>query len=309
MQILQVSWPEYSPVLQSIRRRVFIEEQGVDQKEEWDGLDEPESTLHFVVLQDESAIATARLLANGKLGRMAVLREDRGKGIGRELLNHIIGCAIDNRMETLFLHAQSHALPFYEKSGFEAYDAEFFEAGIAHRKMKLELDGGRIFETVYGDRVLRLENLDQFNRHLKQVSQAANRTLDILSHHLDKPLYAHDGFVEAVSGVARYSANSMVRILLRDSAPLNGANHPLVSIAQRLPSRVIIRTLTEQPQNADSAYVISDRQRLVYFNDESELVGFACYKAAAESLHQLDEFDKLWERHSQSDPNLARLHI
>src|SRR5690606_12528436 len=129
------------------------------------------------------------------------------------------------------------------------------------------------------------ETLDQFRLHLKQITEAANRTLDILSHHLEKPLYAEAGFVEAVSRVARYSANSMVRILLRDSAPLNAASHPLVLLAQRLPSRIIIRTLTEQPQNHDMAYLITDRRRLVYFNNESELVGFACYQAAAESEH------------------------
>lgn len=309
MRILSVSWPEYSAVLHGIRRKVFIDEQQVNPQEEWDGLDEPTSTQHFVVLHEEEAIATARLLPDGKLGRMAVLREHRGQGVGCELLHHIISYALSNKFNALFLHAQTHALPFYEKSGFKAYDEEFFEAGIAHRKMKLELGDKRIVDKIYGDQVLRLETVDQFRLHFKQITEAANRTLDILSHHLEKLLYADGGFVEAISGVARYSANSMVRILLRDSAPLNGANHPLVLLAQRLPSRVIIRTLTEQPQNQDMAYVITDRKRLVYFNDESELVGFACYQAAAEAAHQLNEFEHLWDRHSKSDPNLARLHL
>lgn len=309
MRILSVSWPEYSAVLHGIRHKVFIEEQQVSPYEEWDGLDEPASTQHFVVLQDDEAIATARLLPDGKLGRMAVLREYRGQGVGREMLHHIVSYALSNRFKALFLHAQTHALPFYEKSGFKAYGEEFLEAGIAHRKMKLELGDKRIVDELYSDQVLRLETAEQFRLHMKQITHAANRTLDILSHHLEKPLYADEGFVEAVSRVARYSANSMVRILLHDSAPLNGTNHPLVFLAQRLPSRVIIRTLTEQPRNQDMAYVITDRKRLVYFNNESELVGFACYQAAAESAHQLTEFEHLWERHSESDPNLARLHL
>ena len=45
------------------------------------------------------------------------------------------------------------------------------------------------------------------------------------------------------------------------------------------------------------------------FTPDGELVGFACYQAAPESAHQLNEFEHLWDRHSQSDPNLARLHL
>src|SRR5690606_33294016 len=125
--------------------------------EEWDGLDEPASTQHFVVLQDDEAIATARLLPDGKLGRMAVLREHRGQGVGREMLHHIVSYALSNQFKALFLHAQTHALPFYEKSGFKAYGEEFLEAGIAHRKMKLELGDKRIVDELYSDQVLRLE--------------------------------------------------------------------------------------------------------------------------------------------------------
>lgn len=313
MRVEKAQWAQDRDTIHGIRHQVFVLEQHVSPQEEWDGFDEIETTEHFLVYESDAntgrPIATARLLRSGKLGRMAVLDSHRNQGVGASLLKYILTTALRNQLDTIFLHAQVHAVPFYEKYGFSCFGEEFVEAEIPHRKMRIRLRSDKLFEVLYRDQVLRLDNIAGFQIHLQQITLVASTNLDILSHHLDKPLYAASPFVQAVSRLARRSPNSQVRILLRDSKPLQGSSHPLVLLAQRLPSRITLRTLQEATQNPETAYVISDRRRLVYFNSEADMVGFANYQAAAESQHQLDEFEHLWHSYSVADPNLARLNL
>src|SRR5262249_28896610 len=96
--------------------------------------------LHFVALNEAGqALGTARLLRTGQIGRMAVLNEQRGRGIGRQLLEAAVAEASNIGLARVFLHAQKHAEPFYRKSGFLAIGPEFLEAGIPHVEMALEL--------------------------------------------------------------------------------------------------------------------------------------------------------------------------
>lgn len=125
----------------AIRRVVFIEEQNVPEAEELDDLDEV--ALHLLARLDGRPLGTARLLRlgeTGKIGRVAVLAEARGTGLGAALMR----AAIDQFRATagvtrVKLGAQTHALGFYEKLGFVAYGPEFDDAGILHREMVLEL--------------------------------------------------------------------------------------------------------------------------------------------------------------------------
>ena len=89
-----------------------------------------------------NAIGTARLLPDGKVGRMAVLREWRGKGVGRALLLRLVEEGKKQHLQQLALHAQVYADEFYRKFGFEIVGDKFMEAGIPHVKMILRLNQG-----------------------------------------------------------------------------------------------------------------------------------------------------------------------
>lgn len=119
----------------AIRHTVFVVEQHVPVEEERDQYDD--SALHFLVSRNEQAIATGRLLHSGQIGRMAVLAEFRGSGIGGKLLKYIIDTALEQGQQTVFLHAQIHAINFYQRYGFVIDGEEFMDAGIAHKEMKL----------------------------------------------------------------------------------------------------------------------------------------------------------------------------
>lgn len=128
-----------------LRRRVFVEEQGVARDDEWDEHDIAGSnTIHFVAVATRSgrAVGCARLRVYGagaKVERVAVLPEKRGTGLGRHLMTAVERAAVRCGHEQLVLHAQASVVAFYELLGWRAEGPEFHEAGISHRKMRKAL--------------------------------------------------------------------------------------------------------------------------------------------------------------------------
>jgi ElaA protein len=125
----------------ALRRAVFIEEQAVPEADELDDLD-AQATYLLATLGGEP-VGSARLLtagAIGKIGRVCVVKHQRGTGLGAALIR----AAIDQfrqmpAIKTVKLGAQTHAIAFYEKLGFVAYGSEYDDAGIEHRDMMLDL--------------------------------------------------------------------------------------------------------------------------------------------------------------------------
>ncbi|MFG3527905.1 GNAT family N-acetyltransferase [Streptomyces sp. NPDC047917] len=134
-----------------VRKAVFVGEQEVPEEIEYDELDAV--ALHVIaVAADGSALGTGRLLhgpaaagrtggdpAVGSLGRLAVTRQARGLGIGAALVRAIEDAARELGLDAVDLHAQTHALGFYERLGYVVYGPEFPDAGIPHRAMRRAL--------------------------------------------------------------------------------------------------------------------------------------------------------------------------
>ena len=188
--VIPASWPEEAEAIAAIRRRVFIEEQGVPEALEWEARDgdcdwfvarslsdlsdrsEPggrartvwhDFEAHSGTMQREigpkwtalptgavdqsqvrqaprvgdAVVGIARLTPDAQVGRMAVLPDWRGRGIGTALLRAVLQCAREKGLAVVTLHAQTHAVPFYARQGFRAEGAVFMEAGIPHRRMTL----------------------------------------------------------------------------------------------------------------------------------------------------------------------------
>ena len=125
--------------LRNIRTTVFIREQQVPVDLEWDEFDM--ISTHFLVFNNHrEAVGTARLLPDGHIGRMAVLKEWRGKGYGSAILKKILKELRARHMQKAMLNAQISAVKFYERFGFQQVSGEkFFEAGIPHVKMRILL--------------------------------------------------------------------------------------------------------------------------------------------------------------------------
>lgn len=123
-----------------IRTEVFVEEQQNSQELEFDGLDD--ECFHFVSYDGGQPIAAGRLRtidSTGKVQRICVRKDYRGKHIGNEIMHLIHQTAKENGIKQLILHAQESAIPFYEKLGYHISSEIFFEAGIPHAEMKFTI--------------------------------------------------------------------------------------------------------------------------------------------------------------------------
>ncbi|MFD9006001.1 GNAT family N-acetyltransferase [Streptomyces sp. NPDC059582] len=135
----------------TVRKEVFVVEQGVPEDIEYDAYDAV--ALHVLAIGDDGVpLGTGRLLYGeeaaaktggdlsvGSLGRLAVAQAARGLGVGAALVRGIEEAARARGLAAVDLHAQTHALGFYERLGYVAYGPEFPDAGIPHRAMRRAL--------------------------------------------------------------------------------------------------------------------------------------------------------------------------
>lgn len=132
------NWETHDRELYAIRRTVFVEEQGVPEDMERDPFDT--ECWHVLARNTQGhPIGTGRLLHDGHIGRVAVLKSWRGKGIGRALMLSLIELSRQKGFSEVRLNAQTRVLNFYRALGFEPCGEEFLEAGIPHRRMRLRL--------------------------------------------------------------------------------------------------------------------------------------------------------------------------
>ncbi len=135
---MSASWGAERPLLERIRREVFIVEQGIAEADEWDG--EDWTSVHVLATLNRDPVGTGRMNGAGKIGRIAVKSGLRGRGIGTLILRRLLQEARRLGIREPYLHAQVQAVPFYERLGFSRKGEEFDEAGIPHVRMSLVLE-------------------------------------------------------------------------------------------------------------------------------------------------------------------------
>ena len=138
VRVQLMSWREAQPVAAPIRFAIFVDEQNVPAGIELDDMDE--KSLHAVAFDEAGkAIGTGRLLPEGKIGRMAVVREWRRRGVGADLLEALLDEARRRGLAEVTLSAQLQAAEFYRAHGFVAEGKVYEEAGILHQAMRRSL--------------------------------------------------------------------------------------------------------------------------------------------------------------------------
>ena len=139
-RVRTADWFRDGDALRSVRHDVFVVEQRVPAPLEWDAVD-PECVHALAFDGDGHAIGCGRLLPDGHIGRMAVRRAWRGRGVGAALLAHLIELARARGDAKVVLNAQVHAMAFYARFGFVPAGEPFDEAGIPHQAMERMLAG------------------------------------------------------------------------------------------------------------------------------------------------------------------------
>lgn len=137
-----MGWEQARPHAEPLRRAVFVDEQKVPAEievDDWDPL-----CVHALAYgADGRVIGTGRLLPDGHIGRMAVHADARGLGIGSALLATLMAEARRRGHGFAVLSAQTHAIPFYRRHGYEIVSDEYLDAGIPHVDMRCDLAGSR----------------------------------------------------------------------------------------------------------------------------------------------------------------------
>ncbi|MEE4659474.1 MAG: GNAT family N-acetyltransferase [Halieaceae bacterium] len=301
VEVSDVSWDRAEETLRSIRERVFILEQGVPAEIEMDGLDV--SATHFLLTVDTVALGCGRLLPDGRIGRMAVLREHRGKGYGRQLLQAIVAHARRHGYRRLYLHAQDHAVAFYTDAGFEPEGEPFDEAGIRHVAMALELDYRGATHFITG-----VDYPQPFAVLAEALADTARRQIRIYSARLDHEVFDNRALASAMTRLAKRGRLSEVKILVSDARPIVSRGHRLLEISRRLSSTVSIRVLDEHPELPEATYVVRDNSGILYKPDDRARQGFYEPDSRASTTRFVDQFDRLW-RWGELDPRLRSLRL
>jgi predicted GNAT family N-acyltransferase len=125
---------QYGPEIREIRNAVFTGEQKVPEALDFDGQDP--NVVHVLVKDGNQFVGTGRMLFDGHIGRLAVLKAYRGKGFGADAVRALVEEAKRAGIKRVFLGAQIHAKGFYQKLGFTEYGSPFMEANIQHIHME-----------------------------------------------------------------------------------------------------------------------------------------------------------------------------
>jgi predicted GNAT family N-acyltransferase len=139
VELRRADWPADCPGIRHVRRTVFVEEQGIPEDEEWDAID-PVARHVLAVAANRDAVGTGRLEPTGKIGRVAVLPQYRGSGVGGAIMGCLVNQATELGFTRVYLHAQTAVRAFYERLGFRAEGPVFDEVGIPHVRMHLGIE-------------------------------------------------------------------------------------------------------------------------------------------------------------------------
>lgn len=311
IKIIKTDWSEHRAPLKKVRTLVFVEEQNVPAEMEWE--EEDNSAIHFLAFNSEDqAIATARLLASGKIGRMAVLKPYRNNQIGTKLLQTCIKTAREMALESVYLHAQSNAVGFYQKFHFTIVGDKFYEAGIPHFKMALELENQNIHSTHPSSeakgQVRHLPLGSELQSQLTHMVAQGTRSLQLLCWDLEPQLLDNEQSYDAFSKFARQNRLSKIQVLLQDNRQIIRHGHRLLDLCRRLPSHMEIRKISEEFSEVEE-FILTVDQRNIIFRENNAQRNFVCApNALALAKEKSNFFNDLW-KHSSSDPNLRKLNL
>ena len=271
--------------LRTVRETVFVQEQQVPIEEEWDALD-PLCT--HVIARDAAGqpIGTGRLTPEHKIGRMAVLRDWRGRGVGEAMLAALLLQARDKKWPLVALHAQVSAEPFYARHGFIPHGGRFWEAGIEHQSMHRALQGSTAVENAAGAIAA-----------LTGVATQARRYLRIYSRELDPGLLDTAHAIDVLRRFATHTRGGEVQVLLQDAAAPQRSLAPLLTLAQRLPSVFAFREVREPVDRAYASAFIANDMGGYYFRPLGHrFEGETDLDNPGRARQLRDDFGRVWER-------------
>jgi predicted GNAT family N-acyltransferase len=303
-------WGRDELALREVRTSVFVKEQGVTEREEWDGLDA--ECVHAVAENPQQEVfGTGRLHPSGKIGRMAVLAEWRGQGVGAAILRRLLEEATSRGLDSVYLHAQVQVLGFYSRFGFVAEGEEFEEADIPHRLMRLRLPRGGTGLAGPGEQTGTrrvLSGKRDFAVAVAEVAAVAARSLAIFTPDLEHGVYDSKPFLETVKRLVLSRSHARIRVLVSDPDRVQLSVNRFLHVGRRLSTFIEFRRLAESFQDRGDAFLIADNAALVYRARADRWEGVADTREPRMARRYLGEFDQMWQL-SEAAQEIGELRI
>jgi len=290
--VREATWNNDKEALSHIREIVFIEEQNVPQELEWD--DRDSLCWHVLVENNSKPIATGRLDKNGKIGRMAVLKEFRGQRVGLSVLNQLKLIARREGIRKTFLHAQCHAIDFYLKNGYRAIGDIYKEAGISHKNAEELLE---IESFAFSDAIA----------FLCDSVRLANKQLSIKLSDINHPLLCHADFVSTLKNKCLNSRNFSVNILLEKTRP-NKRSDEFVRSYQRLTDKISIRIFKVKNPEADKKQFLVIDNNYIAWQTNPDYSDLRILRASNRIKSFQENYAAAWNT-SERDLSLLKLYI
>ena len=271
--------------LRAVREAVFVREQGVPPELELDAQDP--DCLH-VLARDEAGrpIGTGRLTPAHTLGRLAVLAEWRGRGVGTAMLEALTALAMARRWRAIELNAQADAIGFYARHGYLPFGPRYRDAGIEHQSMRRALEGPNAVEDREAAVTATVAIIDATRRGLRSYSRA-----------LDPGLFDAAPVLDALRRLAVRGDGIELRFLLQDAATPQRDQAPLIALAQRLPSVLLFRAVDDPVDRAyPSAFIANDGGGYYFRGLGHRFDGETALDAGGRARQLREEFDRTWER-------------
>lgn len=299
--------------LVGVREAVFILEQRVPRDMEIDD-DDPHSVHVLARAADGTAIGSGRLAPGGRIGRMAVLDDRRGQGVGTALLGTLLDLARTRRLAEVTLHAQRGAVGFYLEHGFALDGDEFEEAGIAHVRMRRPLDPEATPERAPlppapTPQPLQASTREELIEATRQLLSGARHGMCVLVRELHPLLLNDTACLVELRRLAISGRGASIRIIAQDLTRALQEGTRLLDLAQRLSSVIEIRRPTESTDLAyRSAFMCVDTRGYLFRPLESEMHAQGSTYAPGRHAELMRLFEEVWAR-SEPWPELRALGI
>ncbi len=296
--------------LRAVREPVFLVEQNVPADLEWDDLD-PRS--RHVIARDLQGrpIGTGRLTPEHKIGRMAVLPQWRGRGVGAVMLQRLLEMARGLGYAEVKLHAQTHAMPFYARAGFTPEGDTFMEAGIPHQTMRLHLapEAPLLRQKAAGEPERPVDTFEDCRATAFALLKAARHRVWVYTRDLDPDFLCTEAAMTELRRLALSGRGAALQFIVQDpGAALRPAAH-LIGLAQRSSTTMALRTpVDEVDLQYAGAYLLNDVGGFLHRPLASRFEGSTSPNAPGRHRQLLAMFEPVWAR-SETPVELRALKL
>ena len=288
--------------LRSVRKALFVLESKESEDSVFDDLD-PQSR-HFIARDNQHhAIGIGRLTPNYTIDLMGVLQAWRGKGVGKSLLLALLDKARKLGWTEAKLNATADVVGFYEKFGFAKTGETLNIDKINYQTMQTTLEPADKSDRPTPKprdslvEIAELKGLEDTQAAIIQLVSNARRQICVYSPDLELVMYGRPEIIEALKQFAINSGGGNVMIIVQDTMTARNQPHPLIDLAQRLPSVFSLRTPVEADDlQYPSAYLINDRNGYLFRQQSSHYIGVWSPTLPSRNRQLMEEFERVWQR-------------